>query len=166
MRTRVVAGVVDVVVLKPWPDEGPAISGRRSRDPWQVLTLQRGPDTRCTGAWEIVHGRIEGGEKAEDAAVREVLEETGLVTRALYNVTVNGFYLHRISTVQLSLVFAAIVDDTAVTLGREHAASRWRTFTAASRQLAWPREREALGHVQQLLRHGNAGPVEDVLRIF
>jgi hypothetical protein len=29
----------------------------------------------------------------------------------------------------------------------------------------WPREREALGEIVHLLRSGDAGPVEDVLRV-
>ena len=167
--TRVIPGVVDIVVLAPFraTPQTSASSSSKSADAWRVLTLQRGPDTRCTGAWEIVHGRIESGERPEDAAVREVLEETGLVTTRLYTITVNAFYLHRTSTVQMAIVFAAIVDSSiSVKLGVEHSASRWHSFGAASKKLAWPREREALAHVKQLLRTGDAGPVEDVLRVF
>jgi 8-oxo-dGTP pyrophosphatase MutT (NUDIX family) len=157
--TRIVAGVVDVVVLTP--------SARGRRDRWRVLTLQRSRGTRCPGAWELVHGRIEPGERPEDAAVREVREETGLAVSRLYNVTVHAFYLHRASTVQLALVFAAIIDTpVAVTLSEEHCASAWRTPGSASRRLAWPRERDAIAHVQQLLANGDAGVVEDVLRVF
>lgn len=172
MLTRVVAGVVDVVVIAPAyptalvPSPVRKSATVRERDRWKVLTLRRGPNTRCTGAWEIVHGRIEAGEHAENAAVREVGEETGLVVQRLYSITVNAFYLPRASTVQLALVFAAIVDHAAVRLGDEHDAFRWRTFSGASKVLAWPREREALNHVQQLLKDGDAGPVEDVLRVF
>jgi dihydroneopterin triphosphate diphosphatase len=159
--TRVVPGVVDVVVLaKTGQDAG-------NGDHWKVLALQRGRDTRCTGAWEIVHGRIERGEKPEDAALREVQEETGLVPQRLYSITVNSFYLHQTGIVHLALVFAAIVSESQpIVLGPEHSAARWCSFSEASDLLAWPREKEALVHVQQLLRHGDAGPVEDVLRIF
>ena len=161
MVTRIVPGVVDVVVLSR------ARGGSASGDHWQVLTLKRGMHTRCTGAWEIVHGRIEPGEKPEHAALREVHEETGLTPTRLYSVTVSSFYLHQIGTVQLALVFAAIVSgDLPVTLGAEHSTAQWRSFSEASEILAWPREREALAHVRQLLKHGDAGPVEDVLRIF
>ena len=168
VRTAVVPGVVDVVVLVPLTGpEADQSAPTRVIEPWHVLTLQRAPHTRCTGAWEIVHGRIEPGEKPEDAAVRETLEETGYSTLRLYNITVNAFYLHRTSTVQLALVFAAIVDGTTpVKLGAEHSASEWCSFAAASEKLAWPREREALAHVEQLLRTGNAGNLEDVLRVF
>ncbi len=127
--------------------------------------MRRASGTRCTGAWEIVHGRIEAGETPAQAAVREVLEETGLATRRLYNMCVNPFYLHQSDTVQLAIVFAAVVDTLAVTLGPEHDACDWRTPAAAARQLAWPREKQALSYALHLLANGDAGPLEDVLRV-
>ena len=95
--TGLVVGVVDVFVVRPLADG------------WRVLVVQRGPHTRCPGAWETVHGRIEPGERPEQAAVREVREETGLPVERLYNVTVQPFYLHRPGVVQLAVVFTAFV---------------------------------------------------------
>ena len=165
VRTRIVPGVVDVVVLAP--NKSFDAGQDAASDRWRVLTLKRAPNTRCTGAWELVHGRIESGEKAEAAAVREVLEETGLTISRLYSITVNAFYLHQTGTVQLALVFAAVVESPgSVQLGVEHDEFRWQSMTAAAGILAWPREREALVHVERLLGTGDAGPVEDVLRII
>jgi dihydroneopterin triphosphate diphosphatase len=153
--TEIHAGVVDVYVV------------RAARAPWLVLALRRGANTRCTGAWETVHGRIEADERPEQAAVREVREETGLEVDRLYNVTVQPFYLHSFGTVQLAVVFCAFVREPAdVALGPEHDRLEWLTVDSALRTLHWPREREALGHVVQLLGGGDAGPVEDVLRVF
>ena len=153
--TELKVGVVDVFVVDPRPDG------------WKVLLLRRGANTRCTGAWEIVHGRIEAGERPEEAAVREVGEETGLGIRRLYNVTCQPFYLHRLGVVAVSVVFAAFVDsDLPVALGAEHDAMEWATVAEAHRRLAWPRSRAVLGDVHALLGSGDAGPVEDVLRVF
>jgi len=164
VMTRIVPGVVDVVVIAP--TDGFEDGKNAPSDRWRVLTLKRGPHSRCTGAWEIVHGRIESGERAEQAAVREVLEETGLTIARLYSITVNSFYLHQTGTVQLALVFAAVVESpSAVQLGVEHDEFAWHAMRDAAEILAWPREREALVHVEELLRTGDAGPVEDVLRI-
>ncbi|MDQ3242565.1 MAG: Flp pilus assembly complex ATPase component TadA [Gemmatimonadota bacterium] len=153
--TAVIAGVVDVYVIRPL-SQG-----------WRVLVMQRGDDTRCSGAWETVHGRIEPNERPEHAAVREVREESGLVIARLYNVTVQPFYLHSLGTVQLAVVFAAFVDEPGtVTLGDEHKDYEWLPVDQALSRFAWPREREAIGHITQLLATGSAGPVEDVLRVF
>lgn len=152
--TSIVAGVVDVYVVRPWAPE------------WRVLVLQRSLETRCPTAWETVHGRVEPGERPEDAALRELREETGLEAARLYNVTVQPFYLHGMGAVQLAVVFAAFVAEPApVTLGGEHQAYEWLPVADARRRFVWPRERESLDHVVQLLGGGDAGPVEDVLRV-
>ena len=134
---------------------------------WSVLALQRSLSTRCSGAWETVHGRIEAGEEPEDAAVREVREETGLVVQRLYNVTVQPFYLHRTHVVELSVVFAAFVHRSAsVTLGAEHSAFEWLTPDEAGERFFWPAERSAMRQALQLLRTGDGGEAEDVLRVL
>jgi dihydroneopterin triphosphate diphosphatase len=153
--TSIRVGTIDVYCVAPNPGN------------WQVLTLQRARDTRCPTAWETVHGRIETGESPEQAAVREVREETGLTVQRLYNVTVNPFYLHKLATVELAVVFAAFVDATEpLTLSAEHMAHEWLTPDAALERFVWPRERVALREILQLLKAGDAGPVEDVLRVF
>ena len=152
--TSIVAGVVDVYVVRPWAPE------------WRVLVLQRALDTRCPMAWETVHGRIEPGERPENAALRELREETGLEAVRLYNLTVQPFYLHGMGAVQLAVVFAAFVDEPAtITLGSEHQRAEWLTVDEALERFQWPREREALREIAHLLRTGDAGPVEDVLRV-
>ena len=132
-----------------------------------VLVLQRAAHgTRCPLAWETVHGRIEPGERPEQAAVREVAEETGLPIARLYNVTTQAFYLHGMGAVQVAVVFCAFVDEPLPpTLGPEHGAAEWLDFDAARARLAWPREREALDHIRMLFADGDAGPLEDVLRV-
>ena len=153
--TVVNVGTIDVFVIAP------ESSG------WAVLALQRSLGTRCPTAWETVHGRIEAGERPEEAAVREVREETGLECQRLYNVTVQPFYLHKLATVELAVVFAAFVRrDRAVVLGEEHMRHEWLTPEKALERFVWPRERSGLRDVLHLLRSGDAGPVEDVLRVY
>ena len=153
--TSISVGTIDVYCIDP------------SAGDWSVLTLQRAHDTRCPTAWETVHGHIETGESPEQAAVREVREETGLEVRRLYNVTVQPFYLHKLATVELAVVFAAFVDRVrTITLGAEHMRHEWLPPDAALDRFVWPRERAALLEILHLLKSGDAGPVEDVLRVY
>jgi dihydroneopterin triphosphate diphosphatase len=139
---------------------------RRVRDRWETLALHRAAGTRCTGAWEAVHGRIEAGERPEEAALREVREETGLEVERLYNVAVQPFYLHREGIVTLAVAFAAVVRGEAdPALGVEHDRAEWLTLDAARARFVWPRSRAALVDIATLLASGDAGPVEDVLRV-
>ena len=77
--TQIVPGVVEVYVI------------RHNAGDWRVLVLQRAPDVSRPGSWEIVYGKIDSGERPEQAAVRELREETGLDLSALYDVTVSSF---------------------------------------------------------------------------
>ncbi len=144
-------GVVDVVVFRP------AAKG------WLVLALQRGQATRCPGAWEMVHGKVEPGEKLEHAALRELAEETGLRPDRLLSITMHTFYLVPRGTVQLAAVFAAIVaPESVVTLGDEHTRHAWLTPSQARRRFTWPQEARVLDDARKLL----ATPaVWDVLEI-
>ena len=167
-RVQITPGVVDVCVLHRLPVRGRSRSDAGLGFAWRVLVLQRGTQTRCPGSWEVVHGRIERGERPEAAARREVLEETGLPSARLYCITVNGFYLAG-RDVQAAIVFASVVGEgsamPSVVLGPEHVAFRWLTIAGARRVVTWPREREALVHIAHLLRSGDAGVAEDVLRV-
>ena len=149
----IVAGVVEVYLVD------------KTGEDWRVLVLQRSADTIRPRSWETVFGKIDEGELPQDAALREVAEETGLTVDCLYNVNVQPFFLHASNTVQLAIVFAAFVKPGSVRLSSEHAASEWLSFDDALKKFTWPRAADALRDIRQLLSRGDAGPVEDVLRI-
>jgi dihydroneopterin triphosphate diphosphatase len=153
--TSVRTSLVDVYVL------------RLTGTTLECLLLRRAPGGRCPGSWESVHGHIEADEQPAVAAVRELREETGLTVLRLYNLSrVEMFYQHRSDEVALVPVFAAFVPpNEAVRLGSEHDRFEWLSCSAAQQRFAWPRERRALDDIQTLLSQGDAGAVEDVLRV-
>jgi 8-oxo-dGTP pyrophosphatase MutT (NUDIX family) len=133
-------GVVDVLVF------------RKAQKGWLVLALQRSAQTRCPGVWEMVHGKVEAGEALEDAAHRELREETGLKAERLISVGMHSFYLVPRPSVQLCAVFAAVVpNDGAVVLGEEHSRHAWLTPAAARRRFTWPQEQRSLDDARKLL---------------
>ncbi len=133
----------------------------------ECLALRRGPAGRCPGSWETVHGHIEPGERPAEAATRELAEETGLAPERLYNLSrVESFYQHRIDEVALVPVFVALVGDAAeIRLGAEHDLFEWLDAPQAELRFAWPRERRALADIVAVLASGNAGSIDDVLRV-
>jgi 8-oxo-dGTP pyrophosphatase MutT (NUDIX family) len=153
--TRIRVALVDLYVL------------RGADRTLECLVLRRAAGGRCPGSWEAVHGHIEDGETPVDAARRELREETGLEPERLYNLSrVETFYQHRLDEVALVPVFAAFVAADAVPrTGPEHDRFEWLPVAAARGRLAWPREGRALDDVIALLGSGQAGAVEDVLRV-
>jgi 8-oxo-dGTP pyrophosphatase MutT (NUDIX family) len=146
---------VDVYVIRPVAND------------WRVLVLRRSTGTRCPGSWEAVHGRIEKGERPEQAAVREVFEETGLRPARLYNITVQPFYMQTAGVVTAAVVFAAFVDEPArVRVADEHDAFEWLGVADAERRFVWPRSKAAIREIVSLLESADLGTVEDVLRVL
>lgn len=133
----------------------------------EALVLRRAPGGRCPGSWEAVHGHIEPGETPAGAADREIREETGLVADRLYNLSrVEAFYQHRSDEVALVPVFVGIVaGGEPVRLGPEHDAHAWLPVAEAAARYSWPREARAVQDAVRLLAGGEAGSLEDVLRV-
>jgi 8-oxo-dGTP pyrophosphatase MutT (NUDIX family) len=130
---------------------------------WLTLALQRAPQVRCPGAWEMVHGKVESGEALPAAARRELLEETGLAAVRLLSIAMHPFYVVPTGTVQLASVFAAVVDPAAkIRLSEEHVKHGWLTVSQARRRFVWPHERRVLGDAYDLLRRPE---VHDVLEV-
>jgi len=154
--TDVRVTMVDLYVARPAAGAG-----------FEFLVLRRGPRGRSPGAWEVVHGHLEEGEAPVDGARREMLEETGLRPSAMYNLSrVESFYLHRTDAVAVIPAFVAFVPpDADATLSDEHDASEWLSVDFARSRLAWPRSRRALDDIVVLFADGDAGPLEDLLRL-
>ncbi len=133
----------------------------------QVLVLRRGPHGRCPGSWETVHGTIEPGETPGQTSMRELREETGVVPERFYNLSrTEAFYQHKSDEMALIPVFAAFVAaNSSPRLSPEHDRAEWLTPAEAARRFAWPRERRALDDILSILGGGDAGLLEDVLRV-
>jgi 8-oxo-dGTP pyrophosphatase MutT (NUDIX family) len=148
-------GYIDLLVL------------RGAGEQLEVLCLRRGPNGRSPGSWEAVHGHIDPGEKPVAAVLRELLEETGLKPESLYSLSrAEAFYRHSENEVVLIPVFAAFVARNAkVKLSDEHDEHEWLRSQAARVRMSWPRIRREIGYAIRLVGLGNAGVLEDVLRI-
>ncbi len=125
---------------------------RETPDSWQYLVLLRAPGHLDAGRWRVVTGKIEDGETAWQAALRELSEETGLKARRLLAVPyVNQFYEWQHDRINAIPVFVAIVGAGDVELNHEHTEHRWLAADDAAALLAWPAQRDGLLAAHALL---------------
>lgn len=138
---------------------------RRTAEP-EFLVLQRSDDEDIyPGLWQIVSGGIEDGEKAYEAALREVKEETGFIPIALYNTPLtNTFYFHTNDSVNVSPVFAAeVAPREAIRLSNEHKEYRWLGREKAISLLVWPGQKNAVRITDEFIVSRN--PSEGFMKI-
>ena len=114
---------------------------RRSRP--EFLALLRAPGLAHAGTWQAVHGLIEPGEKAYDAALREMREEAGVPPQRFFKTDyVESFYSESTDAVHLVPAFAGYVpDDAAIALSEEHTEYEWCSLGEILRRFVWPSQR-------------------------
>lgn len=134
---KVVCEIVDAYVFRRTP-AGP-----------EFLVLRRTTGTRLGGTWQAVHGKIEPGETAWQAALREIREETQLVPARLYQLeAVNTFYVAAEDAIHHCPGFAAeAAADAEVRLNHEHEAYEWLPADEAIRRYTWPGQRRAVREI-------------------
>lgn len=115
----------------------------------EFLQLRRAPNEPLAGVWAIVRGRIETGETAWQAALRELREETGLVPTEFFAVNaVETFYLAADDAIWHCPGFCAVVSAHAdIVLNEEHDAHRWTPRSAIDQSFLWPGERAQLAEI-------------------
>lgn len=94
-------------------------AGAVIRDQLGRLLLVRRAAAPARGTWSLPGGRVEAGETPDQAAAREVLEETGLVVEVgdqLASVTIGAYLVHD---------FAATVVGGDLLAGDDASEVRW-----------------------------------------
>jgi dATP pyrophosphohydrolase len=120
----------------------------------QFLLLRRAPGVAYAGEWRMVGGKIQAGEAAWQAALREVREETGHTPQRLWVVpSINAFYEWQHDRVNLIPAFAAALDADPH-LNHEHDDFAWLAPEAAASRLVWPEQQRLLLLVGRCLRTG------------
>ena len=111
----------------------------------QFLVLRR-KSRYMFGLWQQVAGRIEQGENAVQAIIREIKEETGLVPDRLYSADyVESFYEANHHCIHFIPVFVAIADSAAeVILSGEHSEFKWLSAAQAKKHLTFVQQRNSI----------------------
>ncbi|MCY7220623.1 NUDIX domain-containing protein [Streptococcus cristatus] len=117
---------------------------RRSIEAWiyhpeerEILLLK--VEAEKVSFWQPITGGIESGESPEEACLREIKEETGLVL-ACSNLTSLGDFMVKIDE-NLSIhknLFLVLTEQKEIQISDEHVGAQWVALDKVSSQLYWP----------------------------
>ena len=134
--TKILVRVIDAYVF------------RQTNEGLRFLLLKRAKTKIYEHLWQGVAGKIEGDEKAWEAAIRELKEETGFrPVRMFVADHVSRFYETHGDRVNLVPVFGIEVGNDAVVLSEEHCEFKWLDFDTARSALVWSGQKEGISAV-------------------
>ena len=109
------------------------------------LMLKRNTGKYYEHLWQGVAGKIEKGETAWQAVVRELEEETGKKPVKMFAADhIASFYDARKDRIQMVPVFGIEVENSEVQLSEEHSEYKWVSFEDALTLLTWKGQKEGL----------------------
>lgn len=124
----------------------------------EFLILQMNPTTQNVPKdkpiWQVVHGSIESGETAIQAAVRELKEETGFKPIKVYQLDdIHTQYVARKNNIELTVVFAVQLNkDQSPKLSNEHVNYKWVKLLDGKKYLRFLSHRRALTEIDKGFR--------------
>ena len=125
---------------------------RQTNNGLRFLILKRAETKIYEHLWQGVAGKIEKGEKAWQAAIRELKEETGFdPVRVFVADHVSRFYEFHGDRVNVVPVFGIEVDSISVSLSKEHCEFQWVDFETAKNILIWNGQKEGITAVFEML---------------
>ncbi len=125
---------------------------RKTADGLKFLMLRRAKTKLYEHLWQGVAGKIEKGETAWQAAIRELNEETGLKPKHMFVADhVSRFYEAFGDRINLVPVFGIEVDSDNVILSEEHSEYKWVTLEEAQKHLVWNGQKKGIQVVNEMV---------------
>ena len=138
--TKIVVRVVDAYIF------------RELQDGFEFLLLKRAKTKIYEHLWQGVAGKIENGEKAWEAAVRELKEETSLTPKQMFIADhISNFYESHGDRINLVPVFGILVDRSDVILSEEHCEYQWVDYATAKKTLVWNGQKDGISAVYKMV---------------
>jgi len=107
------------------------------------------------GHWDLPKGKLEEGETLEQAAIREVMEETGLTVEPIINFSESFSYYFRDQDRELVdkavTFFVGMSKTQAVTISHEHQGYEWLEIGSALERLTYNNARNLIRMVNQFV---------------
>lgn len=116
----------------------------------EVLLIRRGTPPRL-GEWSLPGGRIEPGERARDAAARELLEETGVTARITGLIDVVDGLFPEAGRHYVLIDYAAVWVSGEPVAGDDAAEARFVSLAEARMLVAWDETRRIIDEATRML---------------
>jgi bis(5'-nucleosidyl)-tetraphosphatase len=129
-----------------------------------IVVYRQDPDTKklqylllhyIGGHWDLPKGKVEQGESLEEAAEREVFEETGLNVIPIPNFSESISYYFRDPQGNLIdkevIFFAGESKNVDIQISKEHQGYAWMEIGPALHRLTYNNARKLLGMVNQFI---------------
>ena len=125
---------------------------RKTEHGIKYLILKRAKTKMYEHLWQGVAGKIEKGEQAWQAAIRELKEETDLDPVKIFIADhVSKFYETHGDRVNLVPVFGIEVESDIVLLSIEHSDFKWLDYNKAYSHLVWNGQKKGIYVVNEMI---------------
>jgi 8-oxo-dGTP pyrophosphatase MutT (NUDIX family) len=157
---REISGVWHVALIEPQKSEPPKNDSEKETSK-PVTKSTRTPRKRSRAVLGLPKGLVDAGEKPQAAAVREVLEETGIVAEPIIKLADNkyvyvrkwgdGERVFKIVSFYLMRYVSGEIDNLVSDMRIEVKQALWLPLADAASQLAYSNERKVLRQAQDYL---------------
>jgi dATP pyrophosphohydrolase len=122
----------------------------------QFLVLRRRTDHPGGDIWQAIHSRIEPGERAIDAARRDITAQTGLAPDRFYTADyISQFFDFERDAIVLAPALAAQVNPKArVAVSHVYSDYAWCDLEETTARLVWSAHRWAVRHIYDVIAMG------------
>ena len=133
-------------------------------EPPEEISLPKGQKSK-RAVWRLPKGLVDSGEKPEAAALREVLEETGITAEAITKLADikyaytrswgDGKRVFKIVSFHLMRFVSGEIDDLAPAMRIEVKRALWVPLAEAASQMAYSSERKVLRQAEDYLERNS-----------
>lgn len=108
-----------------------------------------------SGHWDFPKGKLEAGETPQEAALRELTEETGLTAKIIFGFeeSLDYIFKERGKLIEKTVTFfVGQTNKETVTLSREHIGYLWLPYEQAYKKLTYKNAQEILKNANDFLK--------------
>lgn len=125
---------------------------RKTTEGIKYLILKRAKTKIYEHLWQGVAGKIEKGEEAWEAAIRELKEETNLSPVTMFIADhISIFYEKHRDRINFVPVFGIEVESDDVLISNEHCEFKWVEFEKALSHLVWNGQKKGINIINEMI---------------